>query len=60
VGQMNQRKAIGISVTAFAVLMITVCVIYQVVTPSAGFEDLWFSYLVGILLLAIGLLMTFA
>ena len=59
-GQMNQRKAIGISVTAFAVLMITVCVIYQVVTPSAGFEDLWFSYLVGILLLAIGLLMTFA
>lgn len=57
---MNQRKAIGISVTAFAVLMITVCVIYQVVTPSAGFEDLWFSYLVGILLLAIGLLMTFA
>jgi hypothetical protein len=57
---MNQRKAIGISVTAFAVLMITVCVIYQVVTPSAGFEDLWFSYLVGTLLLAIGLLMTFA
>ena len=57
---MNQRKAIGISLTAFAVLMITVCVIYQVVTPSAGFEDLWFSYLVGILLLAIGLLMTLA
>jgi hypothetical protein len=57
---MNQRKAIGISLTAFAVLMITVCVIYQVVTPSAGLENMWFSHLIGTLLLAIGLLMTLA
>jgi len=57
--EMNQRKALEISLKAFAILMITVCFIYQIITPSVGFADIWFSYLVGIVLYAIGFLMTF-
>jgi len=57
--EMNQRKVLGISLQAFAILIITVCFIYQIITPSAGFANIWFSYLVGIVLYAIGFLMTF-
>jgi len=57
--EMNQKKALGISLKAFAVLMIAVCLIYEVVTPSVKFLSLWFSYLVGAVLYAIGLLMSF-
>lgn len=56
--EMKQRKALGISLKAFAILMITVCFIYQVITPSIGFVNIWFSYLVGTVLYAIGFLMT--
>jgi len=57
--EMNQRKVLGISLQAFAILMITVCFIYQIITPSVRFANIWFSYLVGIVLYAIGFLMTF-
>jgi hypothetical protein len=57
--EMNQRKVLGISLQAFAILMLTVCFIYEMVTPSVKFLSLWFSYLVGAVLYAIGLLMTF-
>ena len=57
--EMNQRKVLGISLQAFAILMLIVCFIYQMITPSAKFENIWFSYLVGIVLLAIGSLMAF-
>jgi uncharacterized membrane protein len=56
--EMNQRIALGISLKAFAALMIVVCFIYEVTTPSVRFGTLWFSYLVGALLYAIGYLMT--
>jgi len=56
---MNQRKVLGISLQAFAILMLIVCFIYQIITPSVKFVNIWFSYLVGAVLLAIGLLMTF-
>jgi len=56
---MNQRKALGISLIAFAILMIGICFIYQIITPSVGFTNMWFSYLVGVVLYAIGFLMTF-
>jgi hypothetical protein len=56
--QMNQRKALGVSLIAFALLMLAVCFIYQIITPSAGFTNMWFSYLVGAFLFAIGFLMT--
>ena len=55
---MNQKKVLGISLSAFAVLMTIVCFVYQIVTPSVGFAALWFSYLIGAVLLAIGVLMT--
>jgi len=55
---MNQRKALGISLKAFAILVIAVCLLYQIITPSVEFANMWFSYLVGIVLYAIGLLMT--
>jgi multisubunit Na+/H+ antiporter MnhE subunit len=54
----NQKKALGISLKAFAILIIAVCFIYQIITPSVGFANMWFSYLVGTILYAIGLLMT--
>lgn len=57
--EMNQRKVLGISLQAFAILMLVVCFIYQIITPSVGFANIWFSYLVGTVLLAIGFLMTF-
>ena len=57
--EMNQRKVLGISLLAFAILMLTVCLIYQIITPSVKFINIWFSYLVGTVLLAIGLLMAF-
>lgn len=57
---MNQRTALGISLKAFAGLMITVCFIYEVVTPSVGLGSLWFSYLVGAALYVVGYLMTSA
>jgi hypothetical protein len=57
--EMNQRKVLGVSLIAFAILMIVVCFIYQITTASVGFETMWFSYLVGAVLYAIGLLMTF-
>jgi len=57
--EMNQRKALGISLIAFSILMIAVCFIYQIITPSVGFVNIWFSYLVGVVLYAIGFLMTF-
>ena len=57
--EMNQRKVLGISLLAFAILMLTVCFIYQIITPSVQFVHIWFSYLVGTVLLVIGLLMTF-
>jgi formate/nitrite transporter FocA (FNT family) len=56
--EINQRKALGISLQAFAALMIVVCFIYQIITASVGFESMWFSYLVGAVLFAIGLLLT--
>ena len=56
--EMNQRTALGISLKAFATLMIVVCFVYEVVTPSVSFGTLWFSYLVGTFLYAIGYLMT--
>jgi hypothetical protein len=39
--------------------MVGVCLIYELVTPSVRFGTLWFSYLVGVVLFAIGLLLTF-
>lgn len=57
--EMNQRKVLGISLQAFAILMLVVCFIYQIITPSVGFADIWFSYLVGTVLYTIGFLMTF-
>ena len=57
--EMNQRKVLGISLQAFAILMLAVCFIYEMVTPSVKFLSLWFSYLVGAVLYAIGFLMTF-
>jgi hypothetical protein len=57
--EMNQRKVLGISLLAFAILMLTVCLIYQIITPSVKFVNIWFSYLVGTVLLVIGLLMAF-
>ena len=56
---MNQRKALGISLKAFAALMIAVCFIYEVVTPSVSLGTLWFSYIVGAVLYAVGYLLTF-
>lgn len=58
VEEMDQRKALGVSLKAFAILMVAVCFIYEIITPSVGFADIWFSYLVGAVLYAIGLLMT--
>jgi hypothetical protein len=54
--KINQSKALGISLKAFAVLMITVCFIYEMITPSVKFMTLWFSYLVGVVLFIIGVL----
>ncbi len=57
--EMNQRKVLGLSLQAFAILMLIVCFIYQIITPSVTFVNIWFSYLVGAVLLTIGLLMAF-
>lgn len=57
--EMNQGKALGVSLKAFAVLIIAVCFIYEMVTPSVKFMTLWFSYLVGIVLYTIGILIGF-
>ena len=65
--EMNQRKVLGISIKAFALLMLVVCFIYEITTPSdstsslqaARFANMWFSYLVGVILYAIGFLMAF-
>jgi len=57
--EMNQTKVLGISLKAFAILMIVVCLIYAIFTPSVRFIDLWFSYLVGIVLYVIGRLIAF-
>jgi hypothetical protein len=57
--EMNQRKVLGISLQAFAILVLVVCFIYQIITSSVGFANIWFSYLVGAVLYAIGFLMTF-
>jgi len=56
---MNPRKVLGISLEAFAILIVAVCFVYQMITPSVRFADIWFSYLTGIVLCAIGLLMIF-
>ena len=55
---MNQRTALGISLKAFAVLMVSVCLIYELVTPSVSLGTLWFSYLVGAVLYMVAYLMT--
>ena len=57
--EMNQGKALGLSLKAFAVLIIAVCFIYEMVTPSVKFMTLWFSYLVGMVLYTIGILIGF-
>jgi hypothetical protein len=57
--KIDQKKALGISLKVFAALMLAVCLIYQIITPSVGFANIWFSYLVGVVLYAIGFLMTF-
>lgn len=54
--EINQGKALGISLKAFAVLIIAVCFIYEMITPSIKFMTLWFSYLVGVVLYTIGIL----
>jgi len=50
---------LGISIEAFAALMLIVCFIYQITTPSVRFANMWFSYLVGTILYVIGFLMAF-
>jgi hypothetical protein len=57
--EMNQGKALGLSLKAFAVLIIAVCFIYEMVTPSVKFMTLWFSYFVGMVLYIIGILISF-
>jgi len=57
--EMNQRKVLGISIKVFAALMLVVCFIYEITTPSVRFVNMWFSYLVGVILYAIGFLMAF-
>lgn len=57
--EMNPRKALGISIEAFAALMLIVCFIYEITNPSATFANMWFSYLVGTILYVIGFLMAF-
>ena len=57
--EMSQNKALATSLKAFAVLMIVVCLAYEIATPSVKFMTLWFSYLVGIALYAIGVLISF-
>jgi ABC-type nickel/cobalt efflux system permease component RcnA len=57
--EMNQRKVLGISIKAFAILMLVVCFVYEITTPSARFSNMWFSYLAGVILYAIGFLMAF-
>jgi hypothetical protein len=54
--EIHQVKALGMSLKAFSVLMITVCFIYEIITPSVQFMTLWFSYLVGVVLYIIGVL----
>ncbi len=56
--EINQTTALGLSLKAFAALMIAVCFIYEAVTASVSFGTLWFSYLVGAVLYAVGYLMT--
>ena len=56
--EVNQRTALAISLKAFAALMVAVCLIYEVITPSVGLGTLWFSYLVGAVLYAVAHLMT--
>lgn len=55
--EINQKKALGVSLKVFAMLIIVVCLVYHVVTPSVRFANMWFSYLVGIILYAIGFFM---
>lgn len=57
--EMTRRTALGISLKAFAVLVIGACLIYELVTPSVRLGTLWFSYLVGVILYAAGHLLTF-
>jgi hypothetical protein len=54
--EMSQSKALGISLKALAVLIIAVCLAYEIATPSVKFMTLWFSYLVGAALYIIGVL----
>ena len=56
--EINQSKALGISLKAFAVLIVAMCFIYEIVTPSVKFMTLWFSYLVGVALYTIGVLIS--
>jgi len=56
--EINQGKALGISLKAFAVLVIAVCFIYEMITPSVKFMTLWFSYIVGVVLYTIGILIS--
>jgi len=51
---------LGISLKAFAVLVIGACLIYELVTPSVSLGTLWFSYLLGAILYAVGHLLSFA
>lgn len=55
--EMNQKKVLGVSLAAFAVLMFVVCLIYEITTPSVTFADIWFSYAVAAVLGAIAALM---
>jgi hypothetical protein len=57
--EMSQSKALGISLKAFSILIVAVCFIYEMVTPSVKFMTLWFSYLIGAVLYAIGVLISF-
>lgn len=57
--EINQRTALGISLKVFAALMVGVCLIYELITPSVGLGTLWFSYLVGAILYAVGHLLSF-
>jgi hypothetical protein len=55
---MSQGRALGISLKAFAILVVFVCFIYEMITPSVKFMTLWFSYLVGVVLYTIGVLIS--
>jgi hypothetical protein len=53
--KLTQGKILSLFLLAFGALIVIACFAYALIAPLTSIGDLWFSYLIGFILIIMGL-----